>query len=95
MRNTAEAQVHEVKKDLVDHGDKITDEQKAEIESVIAAVETAMKGEDADLIKAELEKVYPAMKALLDAKTAAEQPQAEQPAEDNVVDATFTETKKD
>ena len=35
------------------------------------------------------------MKALLDAKTAAEQPQAEQPAEDNVVDATFTETKKD
>jgi molecular chaperone DnaK len=95
-RNSAEAQLHEVRKDLADHGDKITEAQKTEIETVIKAVEEATKGEDAEKITEELNKVYPAMKALLDAKTAAEQA-AQQPAEakadDNVVDATFTENK--
>ncbi len=56
-----------------------------------------MKENDADKIKSELEKVYPAMKTLLDKKQAKEQaanaPQSEAKAEDNVVDATFTETK--
>jgi molecular chaperone DnaK len=96
-RNSAEAQLHEVRKDLADHGDKITEEQKTEIETVIKAVEEATKGEDAEKITEELNKVYPAMKALLDAKTAAEQaaqqPAAEAKADDNVVDATFTENK--
>jgi len=97
-RNSAEAQVHAVKKDLEEHGDKITSEQKAEIESVVTAVEEAVKGDDVEKINEELNKVYPAMKALLDAKSAAEQPpqeQAGQQAEDNVVDATFTEKKAD
>jgi molecular chaperone DnaK len=94
-RNSAEAQLHEVRKDLADHGDKITEEQKTEIETVIKAVEEAAKGDDAAKITEELNKVYPAMKALLDAKQAAEQAQAqpEAKAEDNVVDATFTENK--
>ena len=96
-RNSAEAQLHEVRKDLADHGDKITEAQKTEIETVIKAVEEATKGEDAEKITEELNKVYPAMKALLDAKTAAEQaaqqPAAEAKADDNVVDATFTENK--
>jgi len=96
-RNSAEAQLHEVRKDLADHGDKITEEQKTEIETVIKAVEEATKGEDAEKITEELNKVYPAMKALLDAKTAAEQaaqqPAAEAKADDNVVNATFTENK--
>ena len=96
-RNSAEAQLHEVRKDLADHGDKITEEQKTEIETVIKAVEEAVKGEDAEKITEELNKVYPAMKALLDAKTAAEQaaqqPAAEAKADDNVVNATFTENK--
>jgi len=94
-RNSAEAQIHEVRKDLAEHGDKITEEQKAEIESVVKAVEEAAKGEDAEKITEELNKVYPAMKALLDAKQAAEQAQAQPEAkpEDNVVDATFTENK--
>ena len=93
-RNSAEAQLHEVRKDLADHGDKITEEQKAEIETVIKAVEEAAKGEDAEKITEELNKVYPAMKALLDAKQAAEQAQAQPDAkQDDVVDATFTEKK--
>ncbi len=95
-RNSAEAQVHEVRRDLADYGDKITAEQKAEIETVITAVEEAAKGDDVEKITEELNKVYPAMKALLDAKTAEEQAKAQSesgPADDNVVDATYTETK--
>ncbi len=95
-RNSAEAQVHEVRKDLADHGDKITEEQKKEIEDVITAVEEAAKGDDAAKITEELNKVYPAMKALLDAKLAAEQATAGAETvqqENDVVDATFTEKK--
>jgi molecular chaperone DnaK len=95
-RNSAEAQVHEVKKDLTDHGDKITAEQKAEIETLIATVEETMKGNDPEKITEELNKVYPAMKALLDAKLAAEQATAGAETvqqESDVVDATFTEKK--
>ncbi len=99
-RNSAEAQLHEVRKDLADHGDKITEEQKTEIETVIKAVEEAAKGDDAEKITEELNKVYPAMKALLDAKQAAEQANAQAEAQpeakqDDVVDATFTEKKAD
>jgi molecular chaperone DnaK len=97
-RNSAEAQLHEVRKDLSEHGDKITEEQKAEIELVVKAVEEAAKGEDAEKITEELNRVYPAMKALLDAKQAAEQANAQSEAQpdakqDDVVDATFTEKK--
>ena len=98
-RNSADAQCHEVKKDLADYGDRITAEQKAEIESVIKAVEEAAKGDDAEKIKEELNKVYPAMKALLDIKMAEEQAKAQAEAgsqtgqQDDIVDATFTEKK--
>ena len=96
-RNSAEAQVHQVKKDLAEHGDKITAEQKKEIEDVVAAVEEAAKGNDAEKITEELNKVYPAMKALLDAKLAQEQATAgaETAPQEDVVDATFTEKKDD
>ena len=97
-RNSAEAQLHEVRKDLSEHGDKITEEQKEEIESVVKAVEEAAKGEDPEKITEELNRVYPAMKALLDAKQAAEQANTQAEAQpdakqDDVVDATFTEKK--
>jgi len=85
------------KKDLEEFKDDLTDTEKTDIETAIKAVEDAMKENDADKIKSELEKVYPAMKTLLDKKQAKEQaaaqPQPEAKADDNVVDATFTETK--
>jgi molecular chaperone DnaK len=96
-RNQAEATVHEVKKDLEEFKDELTDTEKTEIETAVKSVEDAMKEDDADKIKAELEKVFPAMKTLLEKKQAKEQaanaPQPEAKADDNVVDATFTETK--
>jgi molecular chaperone DnaK len=94
-RNSAEAQVHEVKKDLEEFRSELSDAEIAEIETVIKAVEEARSGNDPEKIKEELNKVFPAMKTLLEKKQAKQQPQAaEQSAqEDDVVDATFTETK--
>ena len=97
-RNSAEAQVHEVKKDLEEFRSELTDTEISEIEAVIAAVETAAKGDDAEKITEELNKVYPAMKTLLDKKQAKEQAKAQadaqpQPAQEDVVDATFEEKK--
>jgi molecular chaperone DnaK len=97
-RNSAEAQVHEVKKDLEEFRAELTEEEITEIETVIAAVETAAKGDDAEKITEELNKIFPAMKTLLEKKQAKEQAsQAEptQPGPDDVVDASFTEKKAD
>jgi molecular chaperone DnaK len=97
-RNSAEAQVHEVKKDLEEFRSELTDTEISEIEAVIAAVETAAKGDDAEKITEELNKVFPAMKTLLEKKQAKEQANAQanaqpQPAQEDVVDATFEEKK--
>jgi molecular chaperone DnaK len=96
-RNQAEATLHEVEKDLEEFKDELTTEEVEEIQAAITAVELAKQGDDAEKIKAELEKVFPAMKTLLEKKQAKEQaanaPQPEAKAEDDVVDATFTETK--
>lgn len=96
-RNSAEAQVHEVKKDLEQYRDQLTEDQVKEIETVMASVEESAKGEDVSKIKEQLEKVLPAMKTLLEkkqaAESAAETAQAASPQGD-VVDAEFTETKE-
>jgi molecular chaperone DnaK len=99
-RNSAEAQMHEVKKDLEEFRSELSDTEISELETVIAAVQEAVKGDDVEKITEELNKVYPAMKTLLDKKQAKEQAEAQanaqpQPAQDDVVDATFTEKKAD
>ncbi len=97
-KNQAESTVHEVKRDMEEFKDDLTDTEKSEIETAIKAVEEAAKGDDAAKITEELNKVYPAMKALLDAKLAAEQATAGAETvqqENDVVDATFTEKKDD
>jgi molecular chaperone DnaK len=95
-RNSAEAQLHEVERDLEEFKDQLTTEEVEEIQAAITAVEIAKQGDDPEKIKAELEKVFPAMKSLLEKKQAKEQAAAQttEPAkDDDVVDATFTETK--
>jgi molecular chaperone DnaK len=97
-RNSAEAQVHEVKKDLEEFRAELTETEVTEIETVIAEVESAMTGDDKDKINEALTKVFPAMKTLLDKKQAKEQAaqaQPTQPEADDVVDASFTEKKAD
>jgi molecular chaperone DnaK len=101
-KNAAEAQLHDVRKDLKEYGDKITDEQKSKIEQAITEVEEAIKTEDAEKIKDSVTKLFEPLSALLQAKQAAETPPTVEPgAEQNsekpsdVVDAEFTEVKKD
>ena len=97
-RNSAEAQVHEVKKDLEEFRAELTEAEVTEIETVITEVESAMTGDDKDKINEALTKVFPAMKSLLDKKQAKEQAaqaQPTQPEADDVVDASFTEKKAD
>jgi molecular chaperone DnaK len=101
-KNTAEAQLHDVRKDLKEYGDKITEEQKSGIEQAVTAVEDAIKTEDAEKIKDSVTKLFEPLSPLLQAKQAAETPPTVEPgAETNsekpadVVDAEFTEVKKD
>ena len=97
-RNSAEAQIHEVKKDLEEFRADLTETEITDIETTIKDVETAMQSDDKDKINEELTKVFPAMKSLLDKKQAKEQAaqaQPTQPGPDDVVDASFTEKKAD
>jgi molecular chaperone DnaK len=98
-RNTAEATLHEVEKDLEEFKDQLTAEEVEAIQAAITAVEIAKQGEDADKIKEELEKVFPAMKTLMEKKQAKEQAAAQADAHpdsaDDIVDATFEEKKDD
>jgi molecular chaperone DnaK len=97
-KNSAEAQVHEVKKDLEEFRAELTEAEVTEIETVIKAVEEATAGDDAEKITEELNKVFPAMKTLLEKKQAKEQAAQTpptQPGPDDVVDASFTEKKAD
>jgi len=94
-KNSAEAQIHEVKKDLEEFRAELTETEISEIETAVKDVEESIKGDDKEKITESLNKVFPAMKTLLEKRQAKEQPQAQptQPAQDDVVDATFTEKK--
>jgi len=103
-RNQADQQIHSVNKNLKEYGDKITAEEKAKIEEAVKALETAKEGEDITAITDQLVKVQEASAPLFkvfqeaeSAKSAEVQPGAEQDSAkpDNVVDAEFTEVKKD
>jgi molecular chaperone DnaK len=97
-RNTADAQVHQLRKELEEKGDKITAEQRTAIEDAIKVVEEAIKGDDADAIQKAATDMFTPAAALFtaDAPPPEVQP-GEQTAEaqDGVVDAEFTEVKKD
>jgi len=105
-RNQAENLVHSAEKSISDLGDKVTDDEKKEVEEAVAALREAMKGEDKDAIEAKSQalaevsgklatRVYE-QQAQQDAGGAAG---GEQPAEgstasaDDVVDAEFEEVK--
>ena len=97
-RNSAEAQIHEVRKDLEEFRSELTDSEVSEIETAVKEVEEATKGDDKEKITEALNKVYPAMKSLLDKKqvkdqAAQQEAQSQSPTQDDVVDATFTEKK--
>jgi molecular chaperone DnaK len=102
-RNNADGQVYQVNKTLKDLGDKITADEKTAIETAVKAVETAIEGDDIPAITDSVEALTKTAEPLFKAYQAAEaakaevQPGAEQNSEkpSDVVDAEFTEVKKD
>jgi molecular chaperone DnaK len=96
-RNRAEALVHTAEKTIADVGDKPDAEVKAEVETAVADLKTALEGEDAAEISAKAETLSGAMmkmgEAAYQADPEAESAQAGNSAsdDDGVVDADFEE----
>jgi len=99
-RNQADALVHSARTAIKDNGDKVPGDVIGRVESAIADVEAAMKGDDKAQIEARTKALEEAAQSLFAAAAAAQQPGADAgagpaPGGDDVVDAEFTEVKDD
>ncbi len=95
-RNMADATVHSTRTAIKEHGAKVPGEQLANIESALADLETAMKGDDKGQIETKTQNLQQVAQALFAAASGGEQAGPEgdaKPANDDVVDAEFTEVK--
>jgi len=107
-RNAADGLVHTTERTLSEHGDKIEESEKSQIEADVAALKEAMAGEDLGEIKAKTEAlaqssmklgeaIYKAQEEAAGDAGDAEQPHAADSAEpqEDVVDADFEEVDDD
>ncbi len=96
-RNQADAMVHQVEKNLKEHGDKLGAQEKGEAEAALAAARTALEGNDAAALKDATERLSQAAMKIGETLYKAEQAQGAagaagdgaKPADDKVVDADF------
>jgi molecular chaperone DnaK len=88
-RNRAESSVHEFKRDLKEHGESLSEDEKTAINTAIESVESKLTGEDAEAITKSIDELYAAIGPLMEKKMAKENA----PKDDPIVDAEFTETK--
>ena len=91
-RNQGEARVNEAERQLKDHGDKVDEALKAELESAIQAARASQSGEDAASIEAASEKVTEALHKVSEQvyqRAAAEQQGAGEAGEETVEDADY------
>jgi len=105
-KNHAEALVNQVEKSLSEHGDKVAEEVKTEIESDLAALKEILEGDDTEAIKAKFETlgnssmklgeaIYKAEQAATEATSAAAGGDPSGPGDDSIVDAEFEEVEDD
>ena len=99
-KNGAEAQLNDISKNLKEHGDKITEEQRTAIAEAVAKLEEAIKTDDADKINEAIGELYKPVEPLYDAAKAHESATVEPgaqttEAQEGVVDAEFTEVDKE
>jgi molecular chaperone DnaK len=102
-KNHAEALVNQVDKSLSEHGDKVSEEEKSEIESDLAALKEALEGDDAATITTKFEALSMSSMKLGEAIYKAEQAAAgpgpdedsgpSDPGDDDIVDADFEEVE--
>ena len=99
-RNQADALIHSTEKAVSEHGDKVDPADKTAIEAALASLKDAIKGDDAEDIKAKTNTLAQASMKLGEAMYKAQAGEAAaadaaadgaKPADDNVVDADFEE----
>ena len=96
-KNHADALVHSTEKALAEHGSKVADTERRAIEDAVSDLKEALKGDDAESIKAKTNALAQASMKLGEAmyKQQAESDAAKDAAKDDVVDAEFTEVDDD
>jgi molecular chaperone DnaK len=96
-KNHADALVHSTEKALAEHGSKIAETERRAIEDAVSDLKEALKGDDAEAIKAKTNTLAQASMKLGEAmyKQQAESDAAKDAAKDDVVDAEFTEVDDD
>ncbi|MGG7094871.1 molecular chaperone DnaK [Shewanella indica] len=101
-RNQADGLVHATRKQVEEAGDALAADDKAKIETAMAAVETATKGNDKEAIEKATQELIEASAKLMEiAQAKAQQGQGQGEAQssnaqaDDVVDAEFEEVKDD
>ena len=107
-KNQGESLIHSTEQQLAEHGEKVSPEVKTEIETALAEAKTAIEGGDTDTINAKTQALTQAAMKLGQAMY--EQQQAESaasaggssdatgeaaPADEDVVDAEFSEVDDD
>lgn len=101
VRNTADGMIHATKKTLEEAGDKASDEEKEAINTAIAELEEALKGDEKDAIEAKTTALTEASSALAQKMYAEQAAAGEAGGEaaddasgaDDAVDAEFEEVK--
>jgi molecular chaperone DnaK len=96
-KNHADALVHSTEKALAEHGSKIGEPERRAIEDAVSDLKEALKGDDAEAIKAKTNTLAQASMKLGEAMYTqqAEADAAKDAAKDGVVDAEFTEVDDD
>jgi molecular chaperone DnaK len=94
-RNQADGATHSFKKDFEEVKEQLTEEEKTAVETALKGVDDAVVGEDPEAIQKSVQAVFEAGKPVFEKKQAAEAAKsaapADQPAEGQTVDASFTE----
>jgi molecular chaperone DnaK len=108
-KNQAESLIHSTEQQLKEHGDKVDESLKGEIEGAIAEAKTAVEGGDAEAMKTKTEAlaqvamklgqaIYEKTQAAGGAEATAQSAEATAeaaPSDDEVVDAEFSEVDED
>ncbi|BAL73384.1 molecular chaperone DnaK [Bradyrhizobium cosmicum] len=96
-KNHADALVHSTEKALAEHGSKVAETERRAIEDAVSDLKEALKGDDAEAIKAKTQTLAQASMKLGEAMYTqqAEADAKKDAAKDDVVDAEFTEVDDD
>ncbi len=98
VKNQGDTLVHSIEKQMKEHGEKLSAEDKIKVEGDVTALKEALKSDDSDSIKDKIKSLTEsAMKlgeAVYKSQQESQPQQEEKTKDDNVVDADFEEVNK-